>query len=103
MSKVDKYLVNEVKVHTKGFKNNPKEEILYGMNQEEFIKGVRNTLMDRWKMKKPQKGDTTYNESWKAAKKALDGIIETNVKYAKKKIDAMLPEIINAWFNDEIY
>lgn len=105
MDKIDKYLdkVNEIKIHTKGFKNNPKEEILYGMNQEDFIRLVRNKLMEKWKFKTPSKSDTTYNESWKVAKKMLKEVVEVNKKYALKKIDTMLPEIINAWFDGEIY
>lgn len=73
MDKIEKYLgndkVNELKIHTKGFKNNPKEGVLYGMDQEELIRIVRNTLMEKWNFKTPGKNNTTYNESWKAAKK----------------------------------
>ena len=51
MSRIDKYLgesnLNEVKVHRKGFKNNPKEELLYGMNLGEYVKFVRDKLMDK--------------------------------------------------------
>lgn len=39
----------------------------------------------------------------KRLKKTLEQIIESNKKYALKKIDTMLPDIINAWFEGEIY
>ncbi len=104
MSRIDKYLgesnLNEVKVHRKGFKNNPKEELLYGMNQGEYVKFVRDKLMDK-QGNNPGKG--TYNNNYVAAKKATEEMIETNKKYALKKMDAMLPDIIQAWLNDEIY
>lgn len=107
MDKIDKYLgkdrINELKVHSKGFRNNPKEVVYYGMNQEEFIRFVRNALMDKWNGKIPGKNDTTWNESWKAVKKALAEMEQANKKWGDKKSNELLPDILSAWFENKIY